>query len=121
MNQNIHPLLLLLSSRNLYNKAKTLKLLLAELDLDVALISDTWERVLPNLEILIDSETYKFISRKRDSHPGGGFAILVKKTYIFDSDRNPPQGIEAIWRTLRIKVKRTTLVYLHYMFRQDLS
>ena len=103
------PSAVVINSRSLYNKAKNLKLLLTELDLDVALISETWERVLPNLEMLIDSETYNVISRKRVGHPGGGVAILVKKTYnTLDPDLNPPQGIEVIWRILRVKVKNRT-------------
>ena len=103
------PSAVVINSRSLYNKAKNLKLLLTELDLDVALISETWERVLPNLEMLIDSETYNVISRKRAGHPGGGVAILVKKTYnTLDPDLNPPQGIEVIWRILRVKVKNRT-------------
>ena len=85
------PSAVVVNSRSLYNKAKNLKLILNELDLDVALISETWERVLPNLEMLIDSETYDVISKKRTGHPGGGVAILVKKTYnILDPDLNPP-------------------------------
>ena len=58
------PSAVVVNSRSLYNKAKNLKLILNELDLDVALISETWEQVLPNLEMLIDSETYNVISKK---------------------------------------------------------
>ena len=77
------PSAVVINSRSLYNKAKNLKLILNELDLDVALISETWERVLPNLEMLIDSETYNVISKKELVTPVVELQSWLRKPIIF--------------------------------------
>ena len=76
-----HPLVGLLNARSLYNKADNLKTLLNELGLEIAIISEGWERDETPLDDLLQLKNYKIQSYKRPKvkarkQPGGGCAII---------------------------------------------
>ena len=94
----------------MYNKNDNLKTLLHELGIEIALISETWERDEQSLEQRIDSPSYKVISyrrpkRKANRQPGGGAAIIYNdnRFNISKLDVHVPDGVEAIWALVKPK------------------
>lgn len=87
----------------MYNKPTSLKTLLKECNIDVAIISETWERAEPNLESLLCLSSYITISKKRPGdNVGGGVAVIINSGYSrTEPDLSAPAGVEVIWTVLQ--------------------
>ena len=103
-----HPLVGLLNARSLYNKADNLKTLLNELGLEIAIISEGWERDETPLDDLLQLKNYKIQSYKRPKvkarkQPGGGCAIIYNENRFKATKPNihVPKGVEACWLILK--------------------
>ena len=102
------PLVGLLNARSLYNKADNLKTLLNELGLEIAIISESWERDETPLDGLLQLKNYKIQSYKRPKvkakkQPGGGCAIIYNENRFKATKPNihVPKGVEACWLILK--------------------
>ena len=78
------PLICVANARSLYNKSTNFKHILHELGVEIALISETWERQELSLNELLNLQQYKVISykrpkRKEKRQPGGGAAIIYNE------------------------------------------
>ena len=104
------PLICMTNARSLYNKSTNLKHLLNELGIEIALISETWERQEMSLESLLNLQKYKVISykrpkRKANRQPGGGAAIVYDddRFIVFKIDVSTPPGVEIVWALVKPK------------------
>ena len=104
------PLVSVLNARSLYNKVNNFKLFLSELGIEVAIVSETWERQDLSLKDLLMLKDYKIHSFRRakinaSSQPGGGCAIILneKRFEKREVDISVPHGIEACWMVLKPK------------------
>ena len=104
------PLVSVLNARSLYNKVNNFKLFLSELGIEVAIVSETWERQDLSLKDLLKLKDYKIHSFRRakinaSSQPGGGCAIIFneKRFEKREVDISVPHGIEACWMVLKPK------------------
>ena len=102
------PLVAVLNARSCYNKPDNLKKFLNELGIEVAIISETWEREELSLENLLQMENYKVHSYRRPKvkarkQPGGLCAIIYKETRFRATKLNihVPNGVEACWIILK--------------------
>ena len=59
------PLICVANARSLYNKSTNFKHILHELGVEIALISETWERQELSLDELLNLQQHKIISYKR--------------------------------------------------------
>ena len=98
------PLVTLMNARSVYNKADNLKKFMNELGIEVAIISETWEREEMSLESLLKMNNYEIHSYKRPKvkakrQPGGGCAIVYNKHRfkVEKLDVFVPKGVEACW------------------------
>ena len=93
------PAVSVINARSLYNKPSSLKTLLKECNIDIAIISETWERDEPDLQRLLSFSSFTIISKKRPgNNVGGGVAIIAKLGYSrVDVDLSAPSGVEVIW------------------------
>ena len=110
------PLIGVLNARSLYNKCENFKILLKELGVEAAIISETWEREEISLETLLGLNNYKVHSYKREKvkakkQPGGGCAIVYNENRFKATklDVFVPRGVEACWLMLK-PLNKTDLV-----------
>ena len=102
------PLVAVLNCRSLYNKPDNFKKFLNELGIEVAIISESWEREELSLENLLKMPNYKVHSYRRaktkaKKQPGGACAIIYKETRYKANKLNVhvPNGVEACWVNLK--------------------
>ena len=67
------PVVLNLNPRSIYNKVEDFKLIIEQYQIDVAFISESWERDDLHLDDIIQIEDYKFISTVKKR----GFAGVI--------------------------------------------
>ena len=103
------PSLLNINPRSVYNKIDNLKTYIIENDIELACISESWERPEYSLDKLFDLDDYVVISNvhQRKNH-GGRPAIIVKKgkfqvENITNTIVSIPWGVEATWCLLTPK------------------
>ena len=101
---NFPPSVAVINARSVYNKKTSLYTVIHDSNIDICVISETWERRNLTLETFLKPETFHVVSRKRDStNPGGGVAMIINPLYsIEDPDLTPPKGVEVIWRIIKI-------------------
>ena len=102
------PLAAVLNCRSLYNKPDNFKKFMNELGIEVAIISESWEREELSLENLLQMPNYKVHSYRRPKtkakkQPGGACAIIYKETRFKANKLNVyvPNGVEACWIILK--------------------
>ena len=104
------PLICVANARSLYNKCTNFKHILHELGIELAIISETWEREEISLEQLMNLQQYKIISFKRpkkkaNRQPGGGAAIFYNENRFTVSkiETSIPTGVEIVWALVKPK------------------
>ena len=104
------PLICVANARSLYNKSTNFKHILHELGVEIALISETWEREELSLEDLLNLQQFKVISyrrpkRKERRQPGGGAAIIYNENRFHVEKINVaiPHGVEIVWSLVKPK------------------
>ena len=105
------PKVLVLNPRSIYNKVTQLKCFMKEEDIDLCLISESWERPNEPLETVIKMKDFCIISnphQRAASISGGRPAILANnEKFIVDNITQSlvviPWGVEAIWCLLSPK------------------
>ena len=98
------PLISVMNARSLYQKKDNFKTFLKELGIEIAIVSETWERENETLGALLQMENHKVISYKRpkvkaNKQPGGGCAIIYCENR-FKVSKLPvhvPSGVESVW------------------------
>ena len=107
---NALPLVMVTNARSLYPKPDNLKTLLTELGIEIAIVSETWERERESLETLLKLQNYKIISykrqkRKANKKPGGGAGIIYNENRfeISKLEVPVPSGVEAAWSLVKPK------------------
>ena len=110
------PLICVANARSLYNKSTNFKHILHELGVEIALISETWERQELSLNELLNLQQYKVISykrpkRKEKRQPGGGAAIIYNENRFDVSkiDVPVPHGVEIAWALVKPKQYTTNV------------
>ena len=105
-----------MNARSLYNKPENFKTFLKELGVEVAIVSETWEREEQSLEELLQMTNYKIHSYKRPKvkakkQPGGACAIVYNEVRFKATklDVPVPKGVEACWLLLK-PLKKTDLI-----------
>ena len=98
------PLCVMLNARSLYNKSDNFRTLLHEIGVEVAIVSETWERQRQSLEELLSTDHYQIISycRKKltnNRQPGGGCAIIYNndRFVVEPLEIQVPENVEAVW------------------------
>ena len=109
-NSSCLPLISLLNARSLYLKKLSFKKFIMELGVEIAIVSETWERENESLEKLLQLNNYKIISYKRPKvkatkQPGGGCALIFceNRFHISQIFVNIPSGVEAVWSLVEPK------------------
>ena len=103
------PIVLVINPRSIYNKIDQFKTYMEERSIDVAFISETWERPDNPLSNLIDVKKYQVISNPYQRKNIGGKPALVinKQKFLIDDPNhsliNIPWGVEIVWGILRPK------------------
>ena len=104
------PLICVANARSLYNKSSNFKHILHELGIEIAIISETWERQELSLDNLLNLHQYKVISyrrpkRKANRQPGGGAAIVYNdyRFMVSEIDFPVPHGVEIVWALVKPK------------------
>jgi len=102
---NFPPTIAVINARSLYNKSKSLITFIKESRIDIAFISETWERADFDLKELLNTSSLQIESLRRISpHPGGGVAIIINNAYSVEKlNLSQPPGIEVIWRLIKIQ------------------
>ena len=78
------PLISVMNARSLYPKKDNFKTFVKELGIEIAIVSETWERERESLEELLQLENYNVLSYRRpkikmNRQPGGGCAIIFSE------------------------------------------
>ena len=119
------PLISLLNARSLYPKCENFKTFVKELGIEIAIVSETWERESESLESLLKLENHKVISYKRpkakaSKQPGGGCALIYCEKRFLVTQLCVPvaKGVEAVWALVQpkqenIKVKKIAVCALY--------
>ena len=104
------PLTAVLNARSLYQKCDNFKTFINELGIELAIVSETWERERESLENLLKMENHKIISYKRQKvkaskQPGGGCALIYceNRFNVSQLEVPVPRGVEAVWALLKPK------------------
>ena len=104
------PLVSVLNARSLYNKKSNFKTFVTELGIELAIVSETWERENESLETLLQIESHRVISYKRpkvkaSKQPGGGCALIFNESRFNVSQLLVPvtSGVEAVWSLVQPK------------------
>ena len=113
------PLICALNARSLYNKSKNFKTFLTELGVEVAIVSETWERDEQSLKQLLNTENLKVESYCRpkviaNRQPGGGCAIVYNENRFTALPQyiSVPKGVEACWLVLKPKDTSALIKYI---------
>ena len=106
------PCIAVVNARSLYNKKTSLRTLIAELNIDICMVSETWERNSPNISDLLDLKDYHIATHKRNTgQPGGGVCLIINPMYIVENPGiYPPVGVEVVWRIVKIQQKNKLCV-----------
>ena len=119
------PLISVLNARSLYQKRNNFKSFVNELGVELAIVSETWEREEQSLENLLQMENHKVLSYKRPKvkaakQPGGGCAIFYceKRFQVSALPVPVPNGVEAVWslvtpKAINPKIKRIAVCSLY--------
>ena len=85
---NTLPKVLMVNPRSLYNKVNEFKTFLKEQDIDLALISEIWERQNQPLDSIIKIDNFKFVSypHQRSSSTSGVRPAIFVNTSKFNVD-----------------------------------
>ena len=102
---NILPKVLVLNPRSIYNKVDQFKCFVKEEDIDLCMMSESWERPGEPLDSVIKLNDFSIISnpfQRSSSVSGGRPAIIVNSSkYIVDNINQSlvtiPWGVEATW------------------------
>ena len=92
-----------LNPRSIYNKVDEFKAFIEHEEIDVAFISESWERDDLTLDKIIEIENYEVISNVNQRKEAGGKpALLVnKRKFHYENITNTlaliPWGVEAVW------------------------
>ena len=102
------PLITVMNARSLYNKPDNFKTFLNELGIEVAIVSESWEREDKPLDNLLNLTNYKIHSYRREKvkankQPGGSCAIIYNEIRfkVTKLDIHVPKGVEACWVILK--------------------
>ena len=100
----------ILNARSLYNKSENFKTFIKELGVEIAIVSETWERQELSLDALFNLKShriksYKRPKRKQSRQPGGGCAIVYSENRFVEqkTDIFVPNGVEACWLIIQPK------------------
>ena len=101
----------MVNPRSLYNKINQFKTFIKEQDIDLALISESWERPSQPLDSIIKIDNFKFISNpfQRSSSTAGGRPAIFVNTAKFNVDCinqtlvDIPWGVEVTWCVISSK------------------
>ena len=103
------PTVMNLNPRSIYNKSEEFPLLLDQYNVDVAVISESWQRDDLSLSQLLQLDDYQIFSNvKERDFKGGKPAILVKSEKYNVKPLCPevitvPVGVEAVWALITPK------------------
>ena len=93
-----------MNARSLYQKKDNFKTFVKELGIEIAIVSETWEREDETLGELLQMENHKVISYKRtkvkaNRQPGGDCAIVYceNRFKVSQLPVHVPNGVEAVW------------------------
>ena len=106
---NLCPKILNVNPRSLYNKCEQFKRFIKEEAIDVAIISESWERPEYSLKDLLKLRNFEVVSNIcQRKGVGGRPAIIVNKekyfiTNLTQSVVDIPWGVEAVWCLLSPK------------------
>ena len=104
------PKILNVNPRSIYNKVNEYATFVEEHEIDVTIMSETWEREGISLESLLKTDETEVISNySQRKEKGGRPAIIVKKDKFFIQDLTNteieiPWGVEAVWALLTPKI-----------------
>ena len=104
------PKVLNLNPRSLYNKKENFKTFLLEREIDVACVSESWERPDEPLDKAIEIENYVVISNPHQRKGVGGRPAIFVNTEKFIVENltqtvlDIPWGVEAVWCAISPKV-----------------
>ena len=97
------PTICNINARSVYNKLEELHSFISEEEIDVALISETWERENLTLKDVINIENYEVLSNFSQRKNGGSRTAIIANTGKFhvkditNIDIQVPWGVEATW------------------------
>ena len=103
------PKVLNLNPRSIYNKIDEYLTFIEEKDIDLTIMSETWEREGLSLKDIIKTNDLEVISNVyQRKEKGGRPAIIVRKDKFFienltNTEVNIPWGVEAVWALLTPK------------------
>ena len=99
-----------LNPRSLYNKKENFKTFLLEREIDVACVSESWERPDEPLDKAIEIENYVVISNPHQRKGVGGRPAIFVNTEKFIVENltqtvlDIPWGVEAVWCAISPKI-----------------
>ena len=121
------PVICNLNPRSIYNKSDEFCTLVEQEEIDVVLMSESWERDNKSLEDVIEIEDYKIFSNQSQRRGAGGRPAIIancKKFEVKDLTNTVvhiPWGVEAVWclvspriTTPNSKVKKITCCALYF-------
>ena len=103
------PVICNMNPRSVYNKQNEFHIFIKEEQVDLLLMSESWERQNLPLDQIIQLEDFEIISNvNQRKNPGGRPAIIANKTKfqvqnITNTLVNIPWGVEAVWAILMPK------------------
>ena len=110
------PLTAVCNARSLYNKNDNFKRFLTELGIEVAVVSETWERRNFFLQDLLKLTNHKIVSYYRplsntEKQIGGGAAVVYSENRfeVVPTSVCVPKGVEACWLVIRLKSRYDTI------------
>ena len=113
--------------RSIYNKINEFLLLLEQYEVDIAFMSESWERENLTLDQVIVKDNYKVISNvKQRDFVGGKPALIINEDKFHITEISPepitvPVGVEAVWALITPKqvrqssqVKKIVIASIYY-------
>ena len=103
------PKVLNLNPRSIYNKINEFVTFVDEENIDLACLSESWERENLTLENVINIENFKVISNVSQRSGSGGRPAIIVNTQKYQVENltqsivSIPWGVEAVWAVLTPK------------------